>query len=215
MKRLRTNRTCLLTVALAVATLSGAALAQQSAMAPARIGHIKLDANGDGVIDRAEAAKHARLAVRFDQLDSNGDGKLSADERPQHQRGKGGRGMHGKHGRMQADINKDGRITREEAAANPKLAAKFAEIDGNGDGVLDRSDWQAKARARKEAWFATADSNRDGRLSLTEMEAASAKRRARHPQKAQRHSTAERFGKLDSNGDGSVTREEIQARHKR
>jgi Ca2+-binding EF-hand superfamily protein len=39
------------------------------------------DANGDGLIDKAEAeAKLPRIAKRFDTLDANGDGKLSPDE---------------------------------------------------------------------------------------------------------------------------------------
>lgn len=39
------------------------------------------DANGDGLIDKAEAdAKLPRIAKRFDTLDTNGDGKLSPDE---------------------------------------------------------------------------------------------------------------------------------------
>lgn len=39
------------------------------------------DANGDGLIDKAEAeAKLPRIARRFDTLDANSDGKLSPDE---------------------------------------------------------------------------------------------------------------------------------------
>ena len=39
------------------------------------------DANGDGLIDKAEAeAKLPRIAKRFDTLDTNGDGRLSPDE---------------------------------------------------------------------------------------------------------------------------------------
>lgn len=39
------------------------------------------DANGDGLIDKAEAeAKLPRIAKRFDTLDANSDGKLSPDE---------------------------------------------------------------------------------------------------------------------------------------
>ena len=39
------------------------------------------DANGDGLIDRAEAeAGLPRLAKHFDKLDADGDGKLSPEE---------------------------------------------------------------------------------------------------------------------------------------
>ncbi|MEO6366027.1 MAG: EF-hand domain-containing protein, partial [Luteimonas sp.] len=142
----------------------------------------------------------------------NNDGRLTADERPQRMGKQGRRGHHG--AMMQADANKDGRISRAEAAANPKLATKFNEIDGNRDGFLDRTDWQAKARERKEAWFMSADGNKDGRLSQAEMETSSAKRRAEHQAKARTH-RAERFQQLDANRDGSVSREEMQSNMKR
>ena len=69
-------------LALAVAA-AGTAFAQQTA-APTSPGEprVKLDANGDGAIDRSEAAKSGRFAARFDELDKNKDGKLTADERP-------------------------------------------------------------------------------------------------------------------------------------
>ena len=35
------------------------------------------DTNGDGVIDRSEAAANPRLAAKFDELDKNKDGKLA------------------------------------------------------------------------------------------------------------------------------------------
>ena len=81
-----------LSVAIALALTSAAAFAQAQQAAPDRAKQrMQLDANQDGVIDRAEAAKAPKLAERFDQLDKNKDGKLSADERPQmggnHRRG--------------------------------------------------------------------------------------------------------------------------------
>lgn len=205
------NRLQWLTVALVATSASTAALAQQGVNTPAKPQRMNIDANNDGVIDRAEAALHQRLADRFTQLDKNNDGRLTADERPRRMGKHGRRGMGGHHGGMiRADANKDGRISRAEAAADPKLATKFGEIDGNRDGFLDRADWQAKARERKEAWFTAADGNRDGRLSKAEMDASSAKRRAEHLQKAGMRST-ERFRQLDANKDGSVSREEMQS----
>jgi len=205
------NRLQWLTVALVATTASTAVLAQQATMAPVKPQRMNLDVNKDGVIDRVEAAKHPRLAGQFDQLDRNRDGRLSADERPQRMGKHGRRGMGGM---MKADANKDGRISRVEAAATPKLAAKFNAMDGNRDGFLDRADWQAKARERKEAWFTSADSNNDGRLSQVEMETSSAKRRAEHQQKA-RTNSAERFQKLDTNSDGSLSREELASKMQR
>lgn len=209
------NRIQLLTVALAAATVSTIAFAQQNATPQVESKRMTLDANNDGVIDRAEAAKHERLAGKFDQLDKNRDGKLSADERPQRMGQHGRRGMGKRHGAMmQADTDKDGRISRAEAAADPKLAARFNEMDGNRDGFMDRADWDAKARERKETWFTSTDSNRDGRVSKAEMDASSAKRRAEHQQKARTHS-AERFQKLDANKDGSLSRDEMESKMQR
>ena len=42
----------------------------------------RLDANGDGVLDRSEAARHPRLAGKFDDLDRNKDGVISIDDMP-------------------------------------------------------------------------------------------------------------------------------------
>ena len=38
------------------------------------------------------------------------------------------------------DTNKDGRISREEAKADPRLAARFDQMDVNKDGYLDKAD---------------------------------------------------------------------------
>ena len=65
---------------------------RRSAAAPARRARAKLDTNGDGVIDRAEAAKAPRLAAQFDTLDKNKDGKLSRDELPRWHGKRHGRG---------------------------------------------------------------------------------------------------------------------------
>ena len=66
----------ILALAITAALTSGLAIAQDAVKGP------RIDANGDGMVDRAEAAKMPRLAAKFDQLDTNKDGKLSASERP-------------------------------------------------------------------------------------------------------------------------------------
>ena len=40
-----------------------------------------------------------------------------------------------------ADANNDGKVTREEAKADPNLARSFDQYDGNKDGVLDRGEF--------------------------------------------------------------------------
>jgi Ca2+-binding EF-hand superfamily protein len=163
----------LLALALSAALASTVAIAQQAtpAATPEAM-HQRLDANGDGAIDKAEAAKAPRLAQQFDQLDKNHDGRLGADERPQMRHGDhdGHDGMHDR--MMQFDTDKDGRISSKEAAAKPELAQKFADFDANHDGFLDRSDFQARMRQKHDACFANADADKDGKLSRDEFDAA-------------------------------------------
>ena len=140
------------------------------------MGPPKFDANGDGAISRAEAAKFPRLAERFDQLDRNKDGKLDADERRQMREGMRHRRMgkdgHAGRGRMMAaDTDKDGRISRAEAqAAQAKSAERFDERDVNKDGYLDRADMQARMAQRRGECFAKADADKNGQLSRAEFD---------------------------------------------
>ena len=161
----------LLAVAVTVALASAATFAQTSSTTTAAAPRTAIDANQDGVIDRAEAAKAPRLAARFDQLDQNKDGRLSADERPHrgmHHRG----GKRGAHARMQrADTDRDGRISRAEAqAAQAKHAGRFDELDVNKDGYLDRADRQARMAQRRGECFTKADTDRNGQLSRAEFD---------------------------------------------
>ena len=166
-----------LAMSVAIALASAAAYAQTSTPAASAVKpRMQLDANKDGVIDRAEAAKAPKLAEKFDQLDTNKDGKLSADERPRMREGMRHR-LTGKYGRaghdrmMAADTDKDGRISRAEAqAAQPKFAERFDERDVNKDGYLDRADMQARMAQRRGECFAKADADKNGQLSRAEFD---------------------------------------------
>jgi Ca2+-binding EF-hand superfamily protein len=140
--------------------------------------HGKLDANGDGVVDRSEAARHPRLAGKFDDLDKNKDGKLAKEEMPRHHGrgfGRNGRGSHGM--MMELDTDKDGRISRAESAgAEGRMAAHFDRMDINKDGFIDRADHELRAKQRTDEWFAKADSDKDGKLSRAEVDASRAQR---------------------------------------
>jgi Ca2+-binding EF-hand superfamily protein len=109
--------------------------------------HAKIDANGDGVIDRSEAAKAPKFAEQFDKLDANKDGRITAEERPQRgmRDGKGGQGgRDAMRGRMQEmDTDKDGRFSRAELAGRDRILQNFGAIDSNKDGMLSREEMHA------------------------------------------------------------------------
>ena len=175
----------ILVLAIASVLAAGVPIAAP-ATAPAQ--KARVDVNGDGVISRAEAAAHPRLAERFDQLDKNRDGRLDASERPQFK----GRGRRG--GMAMLDANKDGVIDRTEAAKFPKFAQRFDHLDKNRDGRLDASE--RPQRMGRGGGMAKIDKNGDGRISRNE---------------AVGSPFAQRFDQLDANRDGYITREEMRA----
>lgn len=176
------NRKTLLTLAVLTAFSAGTAFAASQAPVegapPAP--RVKLDVNGDGSIDRTEAAAHPRLAEKFDELDKNKDGKIAKDEMPARGHGEHGKGKAGHGPRMamqELDTNKDGRISKAEAAAGEgKMKERFDTMDVNKDGYLDRADHELRSKQRTDAWFAKADTDKDGKLSRAEVDAAKPER---------------------------------------
>lgn len=111
--------------------------------------HAKIDTNGDGVIDRSEAAAHPKMAERFDTLDANKDNLITADERPQRGMRDGKRGQRSE--RMaQLDSNKDGRFSRSELAGKERALQNFAAIDANNDRFLTRDEMAAHHKVRRD-----------------------------------------------------------------
>jgi Ca2+-binding EF-hand superfamily protein len=100
-------------------------------------------------------------------------------------------------GRQTLDQNGDGTISREEAAAHPRLAQSFDRLDTNKDGVLSREELRAGRPSGHHGRHANLDTNGDGSISRDEARAATR--------------LAERFDAIDVNKDGLLTREELAA----
>jgi hypothetical protein len=92
-----------------------------------------------------------------------------------------------------------------EAAAHPERGW-LKRFDTNGDGAVTQDEAQAAANARIEKTFAELDANHDGQITQDEISAAHDARRADMEAKF-----AARLKQADSNGDGPLSKEEVQA----
>jgi hypothetical protein len=108
-----------------------------------------------------------------------------------------------------ADTDGNGMLSRQEAAALPRIAKHFDEIDANKDNQVTADELRAfheKMRgARGEHgknrgdMLKKLDTDGDGRISVQEAKAA--------PR------LAEHFSAIDTNGDGFLTPDELKAAH--
>ena len=143
-------------IALAAATGKNAQFAEQFRRA---------DADGNGMLSRAEAERAAPLlAKQFDAIDADRDGQISPEEiRAFRRAGRSERRARGGAQGTQAgakfelyfaraDTDGDGVLSRAEAERGlPRVAKKFERIDRDGDGRLTREEMQAWLAARRAA----------------------------------------------------------------
>ena len=109
------------------------------------------DTDGNGMISRDEAKALPRILKNFDAIDANRDGQITMEElHAFHQARHGERGAHRGGFLTKLDTDKDGRISRDEAKAAPRLAEHFDAIDTNGDGFLTPDEMKA-AHAKHRA----------------------------------------------------------------
>lgn len=226
---------------LAAATLAMLAAAGVHAAPPEQAPHarvLQLDSNSDGVIDRTEAAASTRLAARFDDLDANGDGRLQRGELRGARKGHGPRGGHRgghRHAGIDAlarlDTDGYGRISRGEleaanaarearAGADPKRAARtghrarpdllaqFDAIDRNRDSLLSRGELRSWSEAQRPQREAEMQRRFDERFSAADLNGDGRLSRVEVDEKMPR--IASRFAWLDENGDGVLERNELR-----
>jgi len=112
----------------------------------------------------------------------------------------------GPHHALRADADGDGRVSRAEAsaAADSRTNDWFDKLDQDKDGYVTQDEVQKARDARRgemqqkfDERFTEADVNQDGQLSLDEVQ-----------QKLPR--LADRFGALDKDGNGMLSRDELQ-----
>ena len=86
-------------------------------------------------------------------------------------RGQAG-GMRGQYGGMRAlDTDGDGRISRAEMQAGKSgMDQRFAQMDVNKDGYIDKADRQARMAERRAECFTKADADKNGQLSRAEFD---------------------------------------------
>ena len=98
-----------------------------------------------------------------------------------------------------ADTNGDGLISKSEAAALPRFAERFDQVDANRDGQVSFEELRAFHAAHRgghgKKFLKMVDTDKDGKVSKAEALAAA----------------AARFDRADADKDGVITEEERKA----
>jgi hypothetical protein len=107
---------------------------------------------------------------------------------------------------MRSDKDGDGRVSRAEAtaAATERSNEWFDKLDLNKDGYITQEELRQARDTRRtqmremfDEHFAAADTNKDGTLSLDEVQANMPR-------------MADRFSQIDKDGNGQLSKEELQ-----
>jgi Ca2+-binding EF-hand superfamily protein len=172
----------------------------------------RFDTDRDGRVTREEFQKQA--LARFAETDLNNDGRIDDADLPPMMRGRGaltgdadraspGLSRGGRGGGMMAwlrdaDANRDGTITRDEAMAH--AMREFDRFDANKDSAVDAADFTALRKEmtdyRVKRFIHHYGGDNDGKVTKDQYFA-----KAR-----------ERFAQMDRNNDGTLGRGELPGR---
>jgi Ca2+-binding EF-hand superfamily protein len=178
----------------AVTVMSSILLASAAALAcgghdgePGKGPLTRMDANADGKVTQAEMI--AGFTARFDAADTNKDGTVTPAERA--------------------------------AAHTAHMEERITALDTNKNGSIERSE----AQGPLAHFFDAVDTDKSGALSNAELESHRAAFEKDHPRKdrtgdeepatkaAVVTKATEHFKRLDNNGDGVLSGEELARRH--
>lgn len=130
-----------------------------------------IDANSDGVLTRSEFTGGAEK--RFAHIDANSDGSVTREEFNQPPRGP--RGEHAKKGGPDGEKTAGGEKAKRDRPApsaerierwKARHEARFARLDTNADGKIEKAEMTAEALAR----FKEIDADKNGVLTKAELE---------------------------------------------
>jgi Ca2+-binding EF-hand superfamily protein len=124
------------------------------------------------------------------------------------------RGDHGRAQWQQADLDKDGQLSKAEvqAAGMRHLVERFDAIDTNKDGKISEAEMSAWMRGRRDAPAAGKEKPAANAQNAAPGAAASDKDGMGYKTPDQRRAAMqERFNKADTNKDGGLSRAELQA----
>jgi hypothetical protein len=139
----------MIALAIGSAAIGGGALAQDRPDDGARrgggMGMMRADANGDGVVTRAEYG--AQVDARFARMDANGDGKIDGDETLRGRYARGGDAPPppppAPAGAGAAPPPPPPMLSGTRDQFRAAAMARFDRLDANRDGKIDAGEMQA------------------------------------------------------------------------